>query len=228
MRKFDGFKSTVVLVVALFISAPAFGQGFGAGVTVQEIQEGGNTELNVINNSSDTVSPQPFNIVAFAIRSFNGGDNPSTTEPGWTAEALTAALWVQPMGGSGSTLSTWEAYTGETYTDAFPEDPAEVNAYVTTPGSPDIITPGSSLNGFFFQGTPTARQIGGLPETDQFLIVKGHGSGPIIGPIIENESETETGSVEVVPEPGSLNLCLLMAVCFGVSGTLVRLKLNQN
>lgn len=211
MQKFCGLKCTAILAVTLFSAIPAFCQRFPDSVIVQETQEGANTELNVINNSSNAFFQQPFNIVAFAVRSFNDGDNPSTTEPGWTAEALTASLWTQPMGGGDSTLSTWADYTGEAYTMAFPDDPAEVNAYVTVPGSSYIIAPSNSLNGFFFQGTPTILQMEtGLYENDRFLIVEGHGDV-----IIQGEQVTISGSVEVVPEPAVLNLCLLAVACFG-------------
>ncbi|HUA67066.1 MAG TPA: PEP-CTERM sorting domain-containing protein, partial [Candidatus Saccharimonadales bacterium] len=156
-------------------------------------------------------------IIAFAVRSFSGGDVPSTTQPGWTAETLTAALWLQPMGGADSTLPSWAAYTGISYTDAFPEDPAEANAYVTAPGSPDVIAAGDSLDGFFFQGAPSTLQLGGgVNETDRFLAVKDHGNVPIGQPIIASRT-TVSGSVEVVPEPSSLNLCLLAAAVLGIA-----------
>lgn len=222
MHKLDRLKLIATLAVALFNSVPAFSQGVGLGVAVREIPEGANTEIKFINNSSNNFFPPPFNIVACAVTSRNGGDNPSTTEPGWTAEALTAALWVQPMGGVGSTLPTWQIYIGMTYSNAFPAEPAEVNAYVTTPGSAYVIAPGDSLNGFFFQGTPDPDQFGF--GSDRFLAVKGHS-----GPIVEGESVTVSGMVEVaVPEPGTPGLCLLAIAILGISGTVVRLNKKKS
>jgi hypothetical protein len=195
MQKFGWLKRAAILV-ALFSSAPAFCQGLPMPV-VQEIQEGAIMEFNVINTSNSPFGS--FDINAFIVTSTSGGGDPFTTDPGWTAEALDAASWSQPMGGSGSALPTWEDYTGKAYTTEFPTDPAEVNAYVTASASGDTITYGDSLDGFFFQGTPDA--------DDRFVLIRNHDPNVVI----EGEQLTISGTVEVVPEPNSLSLCLLAA-----------------
>jgi hypothetical protein len=207
MQKIDWLKYAAIFAVA-FISVPAFCQGFSTAV-VQEMQEGANTEFNVVNNFNSLFGS--FDVNAFIVTSKNGGSDPSTTDPGWTAEALDAVLWVQPIGGSGSSLPTWQDYTGKAYTTLFPTDPAEVNAYVTASGSGDSIADDDSLNGFFFQGAPDA--------SDRFLLIRSHDPNVII----EGEQLTGSGTVEVVPEPNSLSLCLL-AVCLGISGTWANFK----
>ena len=174
---------TCLIVVAFALLNNASGQGF----IVQETQEGLNTEYNVVNNSSGI--GLPFNIDAFAVESTGG--SPSTTNPGWSAVSLNASSWLQSMGG---TLTSWLDYTGETYTQAFPQDPASVNGYVLNqPGLGGEISRGSSLNGFFFQGAPAS--------TDRFMLVNVHGPAIVEGQII-----THFGTVEVVPEPTTVSL----------------------
>jgi hypothetical protein len=207
VQKIVRFTHAVILGVASFTCASAFCQGLPMPV-VQEIQEGAITEFNVINTSNSPFRSS-FDINAFVVTSKSGGGNPSTTDPGWTAEALDAASWLQPMGGSSSTLPTWLDYTGKTYTTEFPTDPAEVNAYVTASASGDTIPYGDSLNGFFFQGVPNA--------SDQFLLIRNHDPNVII----EGQQLTMSGTVEVVAEPDGLNLCLL-AVVLSVSGAWAR------
>jgi hypothetical protein len=158
----------------------------GQGLIVQETQEGLNTEYNVINNSSGL--GLPFNIDAFAVESTGG--SPSTTNPGWSAVAVDASSWSQSMGGA---LPSWLDYTGESYTQAFPQDPASVNGYVLN--QPDLggeISTGSSLNGFFFQGAPVS--------DERFMLVNVHGPAIVEGQII-----TRFGTAEVVPEPTPLS-----------------------
>ena len=193
----SGWLKRAAILIALFSCAPAFCQGLSAAV-VQEIQEGANTEFNVINTSNSPFGS--FDVNAFAVTSTSGGGDPSTTDLGWTAETLDAASWSQPMGGSGSALPTWQDYTGKAYTTEFPTDPAEVNAYVTASASGDTITYGDSLDGFFFQGAPDA--------DDHFVLIRNHDPNVIV----EGQQLTISGTVEVVPEPNGLSLCLL-AVC---------------
>ncbi len=71
-----------------------------------------------------------------------------------------------------------------------------MNGYVVDFGSGRGIAPGTSLDGFFFQGAPSS--------TDHFLLVNDH--GPVI---VQGQPITDSGTVEVVPEPGSLSLCLV-------------------
>ena len=208
MQKIGRPEYAAIFAMALFSSLPAFCQGLSTAV-VQEIQDGADTEYNVINASNSVFGS--FDINAFIVTSISGGDDPSTTDPGWTAEALDATLWSQPMGGGGSTLPTWADYTGKTYIQEFPTDPTEVNAYVTASASGDSIAYGDSLDGFFFQGTTN--------ENDHFLLIRNHDPNVIV----EGQQLTISGMVEVVPEPNSLSLCLL-AACLGVSKTLAGLK----
>ena len=196
MQKFGWLKRAAILI-ALFSCAPAFCQGLPMRV-VQEIQEGAITEFNVIN-TSNSLFTSSFDINAFVVTCKSGGGDPSTTNPGWTAEALDAASWLQPMGGSGSMLPTWLDYTGKTYIEEFPVDPAEANAYFTASASGDTITYGDSLDSFFFQGTPDAE--------DHFVLIRNHDPNVIV----EGQQLTIGGTVEVVPEPDVLSLCLLAA-----------------
>jgi hypothetical protein len=103
--------------------------------------------------------------------------------------------------------------------------PSEVNAYyVTTPGSDDGITPGDSLNGFFFQGAPGVRQIEpGLFENDRFLLIRNHDPNVVI----EGEQLTGSGMVIVVPEPDGLNLSLLAVASLGMSRALTGLNRSK-
>jgi hypothetical protein len=104
---------------------------------------------------------------------------------------LDASSWLQSMGG---TLPSWLDYTGETYAQAFPKDPASVDGYVLDqPNLGSVISTGSSLDGFFFQGAPDS--------TDRFMLVNEHGPAIVEGQII-----THFGTVEVVPEPTVLSL----------------------
>ena len=171
------------MVVSFALLNNVSGQGF----IVQETQEGLNTEYDVVNNSSGL--GLPFDIDAFAVASTGG--SPSTTNPGWSAVSVDASSWLQSMGG---TLTSWLDYTGETYTQAFPQDPASVNGYVLNqPGLGGEISRGSSLSGFFFQGAPDS--------TDRFMLVNVHGPAIVEGQII-----THFGTVEVVPEPTTVSL----------------------
>ena len=198
MQKIGALKCAAILAATLFSSDSAYCQNL-SGTAVQEIQEGSNTELNVINDSSSGALI-PFDVVAFIVVSKSGGADPSTIATGWTVEALDATLWGESMGGVGSGLPTWQDYTGKAYTTLFPNDPAEVNAYVTTPGAGNEIAPGDSLDGFFFQGAANA--------ADHFVLVKDHDPNVVI----EGDQLTASGTVQVVPEPNSSNLCL-MAMC---------------
>src|SRR6266446_5605499 len=110
-------RSNLAGAFVIFVAmGSSFAQGgFGERSTVQEIQVGANTEYNVINNTNlFTVSP--FTVVAFAVTS-TGGD-PFTSNPGWTAEKVDAAAWLQPMGGNPANAS-WADYTRMTYAQAF-------------------------------------------------------------------------------------------------------------
>jgi hypothetical protein len=186
MQKFIWMKFAVIPGIIITGQIPAFCQ-LMQDSSVQETQEGANTEYNVVNSSSG--SGLPFNVDAFAVESTGG--NPSTTNPGWSAEALDASSWLQSMGG---TLSSWLDYTGETYTQAFPKNPVNVNAYVLNkPDMGGAISPDSSLDGFFFQGAPAS--------TDRFMLVNVHGPA-----IVEGQRITDFGTVEVVPEPATLSL----------------------
>jgi hypothetical protein len=105
MQTFGWLKRAAILAIVTFLAllnpSLAFCQGFAAFQSeVVETQEGASTEYNVINNSSNNIfgGDGPVDIVAFAVSSFSSGDDPSTTDPGWAAEALDAALWTQPMG----------------------------------------------------------------------------------------------------------------------------------
>jgi hypothetical protein len=211
MQKIVRLIRAAIFGAVIFTCAPAFCQGLPMPV-VQEIQEGAITELNVINTSNSPFGS--FDINAFVVTSASGGD-PSTTDPGWTAEALDAASWLQPIGGSGSTLPTWLDYTGKAYTTEFPTDPAEVNAYVTASASGDTITYGDSLDGFFYRGTSDA--------DDHFLLIRNHDPNVIV----EGQQLTISGTVEVVPEPNSLSLCLLTAALSAL-GAWARLKIKTD
>lgn len=190
MQKLGRLKCVVIPALCVVTQTAAFCQGQPGQdrFSVQEMQEGANTEYNVINNSSDL-----FAISAFAIKTTGG--NPTTANPNWIAETLNASSWLQPMGGD-SALPSWLDYTGLTYMQAFPADPAELNAYVVDdPGvaGGGVISPGNSLAGFFFQGTAAS--------TDRFMFVNDHGPAIIEGQII-----TAFGTVEVVPEPNIIAL----------------------
>jgi hypothetical protein len=186
MQKFIWMKFAAILGILLTGQIPAFCQ-LMQGFSVQETQEGANTEYNVVNSGSG--SGLPFNIDAFAVESTGG--NPSTTNPGWSAEALDASSWLQSMGG---TFPSWLDYTGESYTQAFPKNPVNVNAYVLNePDMGGAISPDNSLDGFFFQGAPAS--------TDRFMFVNVHGPA-----IVEGQRITDFGTVEVVPEPATLSL----------------------
>jgi hypothetical protein len=103
-------------------------------------------------------------IALFAITTT--GDTPTTTNSTWTAESVTAGTWGSPMGTS---LASWQQYTGLSYTQAFPSNPTKLNGYflnytfnsgadtISFPGNPVI--PGASLGGFFFQGSPSKISI---------------------------------------------------------------------
>jgi hypothetical protein len=186
MQKLIRMKFVAILAITLIGQTPAFCQ-LGQRFSVQEAQNGANTEYNVVNSSSGI--GLPFNIDAFVVETTGG--NPSTTNPGWSAEVLDASSWLQSMGG---TLSSWLDYTGKSYTQAFPNDPANVNGYVLNePNMGGAISPDSSLNGFFFQGAPAS--------TDRFMLVNVHGPA-----IVEGQMITDFGTVEVVPEPTTLSL----------------------
>ncbi len=200
MRKLDCFKYLTALTVILAGQIAAFGQpGPGQNLTVQEIQDGANTEYNVVNHTSGLVAM--FNINAFAVASTGG--NPNTTDAGWDAEALNSGTWSQAMGGVGSGLPSWFEYTGMTFAQAFPGNPTDVNGYTHAPGMDTAITPGNSLDGFFFEGEPGSR--------DRFMLVNVHGPA-----IVEGQVITDFGTVEVVPEPGTFSLGALVAMCVGV------------
>jgi hypothetical protein len=175
---------TSLIAVSFALMQNVFGQGF----IVQETQEGLDTEYNIINNSSGL--GLPFNIDAFAVES--AGSNPFTANPGWSAVTLDTSAWLQSMGGA---LPSWLDYTGETYAQAFPRNPASVNGYVLNqPDAGGEISAGNSLNGFFFQGAPVS--------TDRFMLVNVHGPAIVAGQMI-----THFGTVEIVPEPATLGLC---------------------
>ena len=198
MRKLICLRYLATLTVVLAGQIAAFGQP-GPARTVQEIQEGANTEYNVVNDSSGLFPV--FNIDAFAVASTGG--NPFTADAGWIAEALNSGTWSQSMGGVGSGLPSWFEYTGMTFAQAFPGNPADVNGYTHAPGMDAAIAPGNSLDGFFFEGEPDSR--------DRFMLVNVHGPA-----IVEGQLITEFGTVEVAPEPGTFGLSALVAMCVGV------------
>jgi len=206
MQKLIRMEFAAILAITLIGQAPAFcqlGQGF-SGFSVQEAQNGANTEYNVVNSRSGI--GLPFNIDAFVVETTGG--NPSTTNPGWSAETLDASSWLQSMGG---TLPSWLDYTGKSYIQAFPNNPANVNGYVLNePNMGGAISPDSSLNGFFFQGAPVS--------TDRFMLINVHGPAIVLGQEI-----TVSGTVEVVPEPTTLSL-------FGIGISLLcrRMKWPKN
>jgi hypothetical protein len=176
--------------------------GFGDPNVVQEMPLGPSTEYNVINNSHDFTLP--FTVVAFAVKS--SGGNPFTTNPDWTAQAVTAASWLQPMGGNPANAS-WAEYTRLVYTQAFPSNPAEINGFVVAFGSGQAIPEDSSLAGFFFQGAPGA--------SDRFMLVSAHGPA-----IVEGQRITDFGNVQVVPEPASWPLLAAgLIALFSVKGS---------
>jgi hypothetical protein len=119
--------------------------------------EDGTTQYNVTNNFTGT----PFDIALLLVTT--NGSNPSTTNADWSAEAVNATSWDQDMENEGL---TWQQYTGLSYTQAFPNIPIKVNGYflnytfnsdtgdVSFPSNPVI--PGTSLGGFFFQGSPSS------------------------------------------------------------------------
>jgi hypothetical protein len=149
--------------VSMSLSVPAFAFNFNPAV-INENPEGATTEYSVLNQSQLTSTP--FDIAAFAITTT--GNTPTTTNPGWIAQALNSNTWSSaPMGGDIAGNLSWQQYTGMTWNQAFPSDPIKVNGYfdsyiwnsgaqtVSYPSSP-VCPGGPVFGGFFFQGTPSS------------------------------------------------------------------------
>jgi hypothetical protein len=193
--------TTICSALGLFflVASPAFAVTNGLGVVNESLSNGGTTTQYSLFNTTD------FAISAFAVTTT--GSNPSTSNANWTAQALNASLWTQPMGGNVNNL-TWQQYTGLTYLQAYPEDPTSVNGYflnytfnsgaqtVSFPNSPFF--PANPLfGGFFFQGTP-----------DSDFLVVGPPTNSASGPTAVTSLQTLQGQSVDVPEPSTIALGL--------------------
>ena len=192
-------------IVAFSLAAGGGAQAAGTQASVFETQEGANTEYSVLDNTQITAIPYEIALIGVSTT----GSAPTTTNPGWIAQPLTAADWTLTMGGAGSSATrlTWQQYTGMAYTTAYPNNPVKVNAYfvdytfdtgtskVSFPSDP--IHPGSTAKGgFFFQGGPSS----------DFLVL-GPTDATLPQPLSNFQSSQGTG--QIVPEPGTVALSLL-------------------
>jgi len=182
--------------------------------TVQEMALGdGTTEYTVNNTSSSTTSGGRITITLFAVSTT--GSNPDT-ENGWIAQSLNAATRDQSMGivlnPEHLNYLTWQQYTGLSYTQAFPGDPADVNGYYDLyPYSQGYIViagvpfgPGESMSGFLFDGSPGST-----------FLVAGPTSGSTV--FLPGNVVTYSGSSTDVPESAGIGLA-----AFAISGLTLR------
>lgn len=197
MRKHFRLGGLAALFVGLAVTSQAVALRI-VPVTVEETPVPGTdfTEYTLINDTNSQAIP--FNFTIFA--SSTTGNTPSTTDTGWNAVALDATLWAEPIT---TGVPSWQQYTGLSYTQAFPSDPASVNGYflnlafdsstgnTTFFGTP--IAPGTNLTEFYFVGPPGS----------QFVV-----AGPTTAGSPEPLSnfQTFTGSTIDLPEPTCLAL----------------------
>jgi hypothetical protein len=182
-----------------------------AATLLETSMPGGTTQYTVTNQSNLTA--HPFDIT-FLVVSTNG-TNPTTTNPGWTAEALTAASWDQPMGGPGSTLPTWAQFTDQ----AFPSGPVGQSAwngyflnYSFDAGSGLVHFPSGptggfgALGGFFFSGEPGSTFLVGGPADVNTPVQLGN-------VITFTGTSTDAATAPLPPAlvPGAVLLAVLLA-----------------
>jgi MYXO-CTERM domain-containing protein len=190
-------------VAALLTLTTAAALHAAALASVTETPQGDGTTEYTVDNFLN--SPLDISI----ILSTTTGSAPTTTNADWTAEALNANLWDAEMGapGPGATGLSWAAYTGLTYTQAFPGSPIKVNGYFldytfnsdtdTISFPTDPLIPGSSLGGFFFTGSPASTFLA-LGPSDP--------TGDGVTSLTEGDVVTFTGTSTDVPEPASLGV----------------------
>jgi hypothetical protein len=178
-----------------------------ATLTEAPVDDTGMTQYTITNTSSSNTAGGPFDISLFLVTTT--GNTPSTTNSGWTAETVNASSWTQYMGSTYYYRLTWQQFTGLTYTQAFPSDPASVNGYylaysvntntdaITFP-SAQPITPGNSLGGFYFDGSPASTFFAAGP-TDGTTSFQ---PGSVV---------TYTGTSTDLPEPSAVALAALAA-----------------
>jgi hypothetical protein len=181
----------------------------GNPATVQEAPSGGGTTQYTVNNTSSSMtSGGKFDISIFL--STTTGSSPTTTNSAWTAEAVNSTTWAEEMTGEGV---TWQQYTGLTYTQAYPGNPAKLNGYfldftfnsdtdaISFPNSPAI--PGSSLGGFNFTGSPSSTFFvdGPTDSTGTGVTSLTPGAGQV----------TFSGTSTDVPEPSGVAVAVLAA-----------------
>ena len=203
-----GFLLQLIAAAILTFGSAATLQAAAKASVTETPQGDGTTEYTVNNDASNTFD------IAIILSTTTGG-SPTTTNANWTAEALNANLWDAPMGFpaiSEPTNPTWAAYTGLSYTQAYPTGPIGLNGYfldytfnsgadtISFPGQPLI--PGASLGGFFFPGQPgsTFLVVGPTDGTTTFT--------PGDPTVVMNFSGDSTD----LPEPASLGLATF-AVC---------------
>jgi hypothetical protein len=217
MRKRFWMQWAIAVVIGLVPAAKMLAISIAAAA-VTEAQFPSNptlTQYTVTNNSNVSFPANPIDIAVFV--STTTGSSPSTTNTGWYAVSLDAAMWVQSMGEPepilNSTLPTWQQYTGLTYTQAFPSSPVKVNGYfldyaydgtdISFPGAPTFpgnpIFPSQPLDGFFFTGSPSST----------FLV-----AGPADGTttFAPGDVVTYSGTSTDTPEPTTLGLICLAAM----------------
>ncbi len=168
------------------------------------------TEYFVFNDTAGIHGP-PFAITAFAVSTTSGAaaPGPDTLVSGWAAQFVESTHWGLPIGGPHGgdfSLPTWEEYTGLSFAAAFPLGTAVVNGYfdyfsfdpdaglTSPPGNP--ILPGQTRGGFNFYDIPHS----------SFIVA---GPSDWTQPFQLEGVQTFSGTTTVVPEPGSLGLCLL-------------------
>jgi hypothetical protein len=200
------------LAAALFVSLCSAAQLLaGVPATVQEVALGNGSTEYTVNNTSSSASPGGrFDISLFVATTT--GSNPSV-QNGWIAESLNATTWNQSMGIVFNpqllNFPSWQQYTGLTYTQAFPSNPTNLNGYYDSyvfDSSEDLIeltgvpfSPGTSMGGFLFDGSPSSTFFVAGPINDADLCTLGN---------VVTYSRT---SVDV-PEPASLGL-IAITVC---------------
>jgi hypothetical protein len=165
----------------------------------------------VINSSSSATQGGPFDISLF-VASTTGSD-PSANN-GWVSESLNATTWGQSMGvdhfaSYSVNLPSWQSYTGLSFAQAFPTNPVSLNgyyqSYIYNPSSSNYISvtgapffPGSSMDGFFFDGSPSSI----------FFVAGGENGGPA-GTFLPGSVLTYSGISTDVPEP--VGLCIAVS-----------------
>jgi len=197
-----------IAVTVILAFAAARGSLADVPASIDETPQGnGATEYTVFNTSGS--SAQPFDITLFAVATT--GSDPTTTNSKWSAESVDATSWDQDM--TGESL-TWQQYTGLTYGQAFPLDPAQTNGYFLNytlgPAGELIFVPleqlgpGTNLSGFFFQGSPSSTfLVAGAPHgSTQFGV---------------NQVITYSGTSTDVPEPAGIAGLAAVVVCFAGS-----------